>query len=256
MKVFYFSGTGNSFYVAKKIAAANPQSEIISIPSFLKEDKKRLENDEIVIVSPLYFYGIAPVVLRFLEELEFENIQYFSAIFTAEFPNGLAINELKKICRQKGMPLHSCAYIKMPTNYVIKSKMPVPASVEPALTRADQKIEKLAGIIKNRGTYLERDLRIYAFITGAEKYHRQWQLDFPQFDSKFLCTAACTACKLCEKNCPVGNITVTQQAHWEGHCAACLRCINICPQKAIQYARATEDKGRYFNPRIRIKELS
>jgi ferredoxin len=256
MKVFYFSGTGNSFYVAKRIAGENNPAEIISIPAFLKRNEKSLENDEIVIVSPIYFYGIPQIVLKFLEKIEFKNIQYFSVIFTAEFPNGLAINLLKEICKNKKLRLNSCFYLKMPTNYVIKSKLLTPASIDTTLEQADKKIERIAGIIKKKRNYKENDLRLYSWITSAKKYHQQWEIDFPQFDSKFLSTDACTACKVCERKCPVGNITVTEKPHWNGECEACLRCINICPQKAIQYTHVTEEKERYFNPRIKINELA
>jgi len=256
MKVFYFSGTGNSFYVAKRIAAEQAQAEVISIPIFLNSNEKKLLNAEIVIVGPIYFYGIAPLVLKFLETIEFENVQYFSAVFTAEFPNGLAINQLKEICKNKGLTLNSCFYIKMPTNYVIKSKMLPPASINSTLIKADQKIEKVVRIIKNKVDFKERDLRLYAWVTDAEASHKHWELDFRQFDSKFVSTQACTVCKLCEKKCPVGNITVTDKPHWNGQCEACLRCINICPQKAIQYGQVTDGRERYFNPRIRINELA
>lgn len=47
--VFYFTGTGNSLYVAKELAA-----DFVSIPQVLKEERLEFSADSIGIVCPVY----------------------------------------------------------------------------------------------------------------------------------------------------------------------------------------------------------
>ena len=91
MRIFYFSGTGNSFYVARRIAGDSAHHEVTSIPEFLGTGETTVGDDEIVIVSPVYFYSLPHAVERLIEETSFEGTQYLSVILTAEFPNGLAL---------------------------------------------------------------------------------------------------------------------------------------------------------------------
>ena len=57
MKVFYFTATGNSLYVAKQLS-----EEIYSIPQLLKkydlgEEKLEFHDDVIGLVYPVYAWG-------------------------------------------------------------------------------------------------------------------------------------------------------------------------------------------------------
>ena len=57
--------------------------------------------------------------------------------------------------------------------------------------------------------------------------------------------AACIDCGLCEKVCPVGNITVTDRPVWGGNCTQCLACYHVCPVHAVEYGKMTGKKGQY-----------
>ena len=256
MRIFYFSGTGNSFYVARRIAGDGAHREVSSIPEFLRAGETTVRDDEIVIVSPVYFYSLPPAVERLITDTRFEGTQYLSVIFTAEYPNGLALGQTMKLFRAKELEPNSLFYLKMPTNYVIKSKMLADAAITALLTAADRKIDTIAKVISERRNSREHDSWLYSLITGARSHKEQWERDFPRFDSGFLSNDACNACGACERNCPFGNISVENRPQWKGHCQACLRCINTCPKGAIQYGDSTEGHRRYFNPRIAIKELA
>jgi len=256
MRIFYFSGTGNSFYVAKRIAGDGAYREVTSIPEFLGAGKTTVNDDEIVIVSPVYFYSLPHAVERFIKEASFERTQYLSVILTAEFPNGLALGQVVQLFRAKDLEPNSLFYLKMPTNYVIKSKMLADAAIDHVLSAADRKIDRMVKVIAEGRNSWAHDSWLYSFVTSAKSSKERWDRDFAQFDSGFLSNDACNACGICEKNCPFNNIAVEGKPRWKGRCEACLRCINICPKSAIQYGDSTEGRPRYFNPRIAIKELA
>ena len=59
-------------------------------------------------------------------------------------------------------------------------------------------------------------------------------------------------CKRCEKVCPMLNIVmVGWKPVWGADCTSCLACYHVCPQKAVQYGKATKKKGQYFNPNVK-----
>ena len=59
--------------------------------------------------------------------------------------------------------------------------------------------------------------------------------------AKDLCTVSCIACRLCEKNCPAGAITVTDNVASIDYsrCTSCGVCVEKCPRKLITDIHAT-----------------
>ena len=69
--ILYFSATGNSHYVAQKIAEATGD-KIISIETLVKEKRFELstnEDEALGIVTPTYFWGLPHIVEEFLAHL-------------------------------------------------------------------------------------------------------------------------------------------------------------------------------------------
>jgi ferredoxin len=256
MSIYYFSGTGNSYYVAREISKKFNQSNLYSIAALMSKPDFEITDKEIVIVCPLYFYAAPSLVLSFIDRLNANKINYLSFVFTAQFPNGIAIQKIKKYCLNKNITVNSCFYLKMPTNYVIKSKMATSLEIDKTITLADKKLNKIIETINIKHTHFDKEYKIYSLIMNAEKKHDEFHNTFSRFDTKFMCSDACNSCRLCEKHCPVENIIFKGKPVWNGHCAACLKCINICPTNAIQYDyNATIGRMRYFNPKVKINEF-
>ncbi len=255
MKIYYFSGTGNSYYAAKKIQMNFPESTIESIADLINNNDIQVNDSKLVIICPIYFYGMPHIVKEFIEHLNFDEVKYFSFIFTAEYPNGLAMGMLKEICKRKNVNLNSCFYLQMPTNYLIKSRMLKSDGIEKVLNKSEKKLSRIIGIIKTEKNHLEKDSRLYSAIVNAKHQYSNWEKTFPVFDSKFTVNDNCNGCRLCEKYCPVVNIKFEEKPVWNNHCEACLKCINICPQQAIQYDNKTDGRLRYFNPEVKIHEF-
>ena len=59
--------------------------------------------------------------------------------------------------------------------------------------------------------------------------------------AKSLCTVSCIGCRLCEKNCPAGAITVTDNNASIDYtkCTSCGVCVEKCPRKLITDIHAT-----------------
>lgn len=77
-----------------------------------------------------------------------------------------------------------------------------------------------------------------------------------KLDKYFKVSNTCNGCSLCSKVCPVKNITMeNRQPKWNKDCQLCLACINACPSKSINWGKLTQNKNRYINSNIDIKEL-
>jgi len=51
-------------------------------------------------------------------------------------------------------------------------------------------------------------------------------------------TEKCTGCKICEKTCPFGAITVVDKiARVKDNCTLCGACVSSCPTEAITIER-------------------
>ncbi len=60
MKVFYFTATGNSLAVAKKIGG-----ELISIPQVMNDENLEYKDDVIGVIFPVYGCNVPKIVSRF-----------------------------------------------------------------------------------------------------------------------------------------------------------------------------------------------
>ena len=68
--VYYFSGTGNSFAVARDIAR-KINGELISIASVIDEESIKTDADMIGIVFPVYNQGIPYIIKRFINKTKY-----------------------------------------------------------------------------------------------------------------------------------------------------------------------------------------
>jgi len=69
--VYYFSGTGNSLWVAQKISKKIENSELIPIPKVVNK-KEGIKGEIIGIVCPIYMDNIPLIVADFIKIVSFQ----------------------------------------------------------------------------------------------------------------------------------------------------------------------------------------
>ncbi len=82
--IYYFSATGNTLSVAKKLQGMMEDVELVSIADALA-NVKVIEAQKIGFLFPIYAWGMPRIVSEFIDQLRFGHIHYCFSISTGEF---------------------------------------------------------------------------------------------------------------------------------------------------------------------------
>lgn len=246
--VFYFSGTGNSRFVARNIARAIGQ-EAVDITEYTRTMDRPdfTESGVYVFVCPSYMSAPARAMTDFVEWAGFPLGAKAYFIVTCAASMGITPKVASELCEKKGMECMGAAQIVMPQNYIaLFTTKQVEDNID-IIEKAEIEIEKIAGSI-TKCEVLENK-RIGAVEYSVTKWVRDvYYKDFMK-TKKFRATDKCIACGKCVKICPLSNITMKDNKPvWGKTCTHCMACINQCPKDAIEYGKGTAGKPRYKGP--------
>ena len=251
--IFYFSGTGNSKYVAKEIAAYL-NLQLFSIAEELKDNKLHkygLTQDSVLgFVFPVYSWGVPVIVLNFIKKAQFSNYknQYVFFVCTCGDDTGLTPSQVRQALSHKSIHCNAGFSVIMPNNYIVFPYFNVDS---PHIE--SQKLKNAPGRIRYISQMIDERKNIFDCHEGNLRFIKSRIINplFNKFlvkDSLFYATEECISCKICEKLCPIDNIVVNIKPQWQGKCIQCLACLHYCPTRAIQYGNLTLKKGRYHFP--------
>ncbi|MFL8798358.1 MULTISPECIES: EFR1 family ferrodoxin [unclassified Clostridioides] len=246
--ILYFSGTGNSRYIARKIAQ-ELSDELISLNQLIKEEKTDdliSTNKPFIFVCPTYAWRLPIVVTDFIKKTKFLGNKKVYFIMTCGGDTAKSINYIKKLCEYKDWQLKGMAEIKMPENYIALFPTPDKETSKQIIKEADKQIYKIISDINNEnefeiitpsglgGTIKSgiTNIVFYKMIINAKGFHY---------------TDKCIGCGKCVELCPLNNINLkNQKPNWGNNCTHCMACICGCPTEAIEYKNNTQNKERYY----------
>src|SRR5665647_1679783 len=81
-EIYYFSGTGNSLFVAKELQKRIPDATVIPIVSLLDQEVIQTHGDIIGFVFPAHALTIPVAVRKFIQKLDLKQSEYIFAIAT------------------------------------------------------------------------------------------------------------------------------------------------------------------------------
>ncbi|MCH5231759.1 MAG: EFR1 family ferrodoxin [Muribaculaceae bacterium] len=258
--VIYFSGTGNSTFVATTIA--NFLNEKLQfLPTIEVNEMNLSEEERIIFVFPVYSWGVPPLVIRFISEIgeeKWERVKEkgirVDCVMTCGDEVGLAPEMLQKSFRKFGITLDSVWSVIMPNNYVLLPGFNVDSkSIE------SKKLKACEGRILEISQAISRGERRVDVVRGSIPWLKT-KLVFPLFKkwgifpNKWHYTNACIGCGQCAKICPMLNVSMIENhPMWGKKCCSCLGCYHICPVHAVEYSNETKRKGQYIFP---LKEIA
>ena len=242
--VLYFSGTGNSRFIAS-ILAEETKQELLSMNDLLrKKEQLSLKNENfIIVVTPIYAGRIPRVVEKCIRKSSVSKGTrvYFVATCSDSMEN--ASDYAEKLCVSKELDFYGMAEIRMPVGYILMFNAFDEKTSERLIKSGKQKAVKLAqSVIKE-----ER------FLNASHKWSVMSHVINPVFNgvlmhSKgFRTTSGCTGCGICAESCPLNNIRLkNKKIEWGKDCTHCMACISKCPNEAIEFGKKTVGKKRYY----------
>lgn len=256
--LYYFTGTGNSLWFAKQMQEHILDCKIKSIPEAIDKGQLAVEEESIGIVTPLYFFGLPEVVLRFIKESDLSTTRYTFIVVTHGGPpiiEGGVIEQTEALMEEKDMRLDASFMQWMPGNFIVWYGA-LPGFIQNFLLKyAERRASQIAKIVSNGGSRRERGNPLVT-RTIAQKEYPKWLNNLSAADEGFWATDACNACGICEKVCPVKNVRFQNGTpQWQHTCQQCMACIQYCPNEAIQYKKVTQNRKRYRNPHIMVSEI-
>jgi flavodoxin len=149
MKIFYFTATGNSLYIAKRIGG-----ELYSIPQMIKEGKFDFEDDAIGFVFPCHGWGVARLIRRFIKRSKF-NANYFFAIMTYGGTPKSGLQNMEQIGSKAGIQFNYTNEIFMIDNYLPNFEMEDEIKKEES-KKIEEKLSLIIADVKIRKNRLVR----------------------------------------------------------------------------------------------------
>ena len=269
--IFYFSGTGNTRFVAEQIAAGIGE-ELVFIPDAIRDNRYEFSiapNESIGFCFPTHGWQPPRIVSEFIRKLKIdqttpspsysggETNTHVWAVTTCGDNMGeattilnkeLAANDKLK-CGGKPMVASAVFSVIMPESYVCLPFMYTDTEEKERakIAEARKQLPHIIECIRERQTGIEElekgsTPRLYSYVIGA--YFNARMVN----DKKFTVDAdACIKCGKCQKVCPVDNITGTPpEWNHNGRCTSCLACYHYCPTHAINFGKITRKRGQYY----------
>lgn len=243
--IFYYSGTGNSKYAAKRIADALGDT-LLSMNERIKAGGfSPVETGErLVVVTPTYAWRIPRIVRDWLMKTELRGAERIWFVMTCGSEIGDAGRYNDALCKAKGVGCMGTAQLVMPENYIAMFNAPQADEARAIVAKAEPDIDRAIALIRAGEAFAPTRRGLYdRFMSGPVN---------PIFYSfcvkadAFTVSDACVGCGRCEKLCPTNTVTLHDgRPVWGKGCTHCMACICYCPAAAIEYGKKSLGKPRY-----------
>ena len=237
-----FSGTGNTKICAERVSAGLVKRGYTARILDMESGQAVKPADLHIIMFPVYATAVPHLVARYLRKLPDGKstkavVMTTNGRISTKFRDGYqgwALQQARLLLRGRHYDVFFSDTFDLPHNITMFGP---PCSDLHNRQIADKAYEAL-------------DIAI-GRIAAGEKYQRKyflpnicWSLPLGVLLSVFgrrvtgklyASTPACSHCGLCAQKCPTKNIKLHRgKPRWGWNCEACMRCINVCPKRAIQ----------------------
>jgi ferredoxin len=244
MTIFYFTGTGNSLAVAKRIGGT-----LISIPQVIDSNDQYYNDEVIGVVFPVYWATAPDMVQEFIQKAKFE-CDYLFLIATSGGMPCASLQIMQKLAKQNG-----CQFNYLDTVDMIDNSMST-GSIERQISKlSKENFElKMAMIQKNITERKQNPDKKVNIFTNAFSFLVSRIPNYEKMPQKLSVDAKCNLCKICVKTCPAGNIEVNDNVYFGKRCTGCLACVHNCPKNAIHF-KWGRGSSRWRHPEVSLNEI-
>ncbi len=245
--IHYFTGSGNTgravSLIGRRLGEAGHAVELRYVDT--SSVPPREVPDLTVVAYPTYSWAAPSLVRRYAKKLPPGNGSR-AAVFTTRGGScdpgreggfaGQGLEEMERILKRRGYEVTLTGDAGYPDTWVQAVNPPSGEEAAAIVSRGDAAADAFAQAL------LEGRRSLYR--CGA--FHTAWSRTVAQLfrgpgrrmlGKTFIADFRCTGCGVCARACPAFNITLEGaggRPRWGLRCEDCCRCINACPEKAIQ----------------------
>jgi Pyruvate/2-oxoacid:ferredoxin oxidoreductase delta subunit len=249
-RIYFFTGTGNSLHVAKSIADALGDTELVAIHK--GADLAVPQGLERVgFVFPVYGWGLPAMVAEFLRsaKLPTQGKTYYFAAATMGGLSGSSLPQVKRFLADKGVTLNYGGAVSCVKNSVTNYDMT--KNPKPIIEKSDEATKKIiADVVSKKRIEMGRGIKLIdnmnvKFVAGLRAKAQ-----------KYIVGDNCVGCGICASVCPAKNIEMADgKPKFGAACEGCVACIQHCPKRAINIGK-TADRRRYTHPNVGAKVIA
>jgi ferredoxin len=274
-ELHYFSGTGNSFYIAKEIQKRVPEMKLIPIVNEIKNDSIVIEDDSVGFIFPLQGPTFPNAVKQFILKSDFSKCKYIYAIATRGGTTSRIQQEIDNLLKKKKRKLDAHFVITMFNNDPkIKSSdtdhdFHILTKDELINKEAEikKKLDNISQIIIEKKTHHIEDVEYsfkYGFFFEKLIIFATKLMESKSIKNYFYSDEKCIGCGICKRVCLSERIEiVNKRPEWNDDilCYMCYACLNFCPKESVQinskwYMKSyTKIQGRFSHPYIAIEDM-
>ncbi len=266
-EIYYFSGTGNSLYVARELQKRIPEATLIPMVSLLNRDLINSDADSVGFIFPIHLAMAPAPVIEFVKKMDLKSAEYIFTIVTRAGSQHRAFIDLENILKKKGKTLDSYFSLNLPSNDPkFEGWKPTPEKeIRKLESNVQNKLDSIQEIILNKEKSHEEDAEFITPMPAFLILSKILPLLNRFYNVEFYADSNCVGCGTCEKVCLSGKVKMIDgKPVWqkEVQCFFCHACLNYCPQHAVQIKSSrllksfTEENERYSHPNANVDDIA
>jgi ferredoxin len=257
-EIYYFSGTGNSYYVASYLAQ-KLSAEMKPIIRYKDKEEIISEASIVGLVFPIYDFKAPEIMYQFINRLQTPEDTYFFAVCTYGIKPLKTMKKLGAVLTLNDKKLSAGFTVNMPHNglgYRMISREKQQKMFNDFKNKSEMILYQVTS--KKQGHIEYSNIIDHLVLIGI--FLRLMPKIIPMLLQAFLkgwnslgfySDGSCNGCGICSKICPVDNIQIyDHRPRWGDTCLNCFACFHWCPQRCIQIANLTKKMQRYHHPEV------
>jgi flavodoxin/Pyruvate/2-oxoacid:ferredoxin oxidoreductase delta subunit len=261
ISILHFSGTGNTYFVAKLIGnyLSNNgfDSKLYPIEK-IKNVNELVDNSDIFGIGfPIYGSDMPDIVKNMIEDLlPGKGKRVFVFCTQMMYSGDGGANAARKLI-EKGFLVKQIEHFNMPNNLRDFAKfLPTKVNYEKLEKKTRKKAEKFA----EKVIFNKRKLKGMNFVSNilGLLQRKPYQKLKSRTEIRMLIEDNCILCKKCLELCPVNNYYIEDnRLKSKTDCILCYRCINHCPTKSLHINKRNTVSVPYLGPTkdFKIKDV-